>query len=334
MKYGAFLDKHKTLYLTAPSFGCATSPYKERLMMALSHFRDYKINVCEGPFIYKQNGLLSATPKECADDFMKAYKNYDYILSVGGGEVMISILPYISFEEIAKLPPKYFMGYSDNTILTFLLPTICDIASIYGLNAPGFGTTSLLDYQRDQLDLMLGKSLKFKGYKKYEVESLRTDDTPCMEINPTEPSIITGYPNNNLELSGRIIGGCIDVISTLIGTKYDNISSFNDRYDNILWFFEACDMTPIEVYRRLIQMKYSGWFRKASGFMFGRPYIRDLMFSKSYKDFIIEALSDLGLPIIFDLDIGHVPPQIPVVVGSLCTIKVKDNKYTIKYELK
>ena len=58
------------------------------------------------------------------------------------------------------------------------------------------------------------------------------------------------------------------------------------------------------------------------------------MFNKTYKDYIIDALADLKLPIIFDLDIGHVPPQIPVIVGSVATIKVIDSKYSISYELK
>ena len=334
MKYGLFITADKTLYLTSPSFGCSTSPYKEKLMMAISHFNEYKIKTVNGPYIYNQLDLLSSTPKECANDFMYAYKNYDYILSVGGGEAMIQLLPYIDFDELKKLQPKLFMGYSDNTILTFLLPTICDVASVYGLNAPGFGTTSLLPYQKDQLDLMLGKKLSFNGYEKYEAISLRTEDNPCIEINPTEPSIITSYPNNNITLTGRIIGGCIDVLSTIIGTKYDNVCNFNNKYDDLLWFFEACDMTPIEVYRRLLQMKYSGWFNNAKGFLFGRPFIRDVMFNKTYKDYIIDALADLKLPIIFDLDIGHVPPQIPVIVGSVATIKVNDSKYSISYELK
>lgn len=333
MKYGPFLDKNKTIYLTSPSFGCQTSPYKERLDMAISHYKDLRLNVIEGPYI-RNEGLLTSTPNNVAGDFIKAYKTADLIQSVGGGEIMISILPYIDFNLIKSLPPKFFMGYSDNTILTFLLPTICDIASIYGGCTPEFGSEKLIDYQYDQLDLIMGKKKKFSGYPKYEIESLKSIDNPYVNLNLTEDSIITAYPNNNISVSGRIIGGCIDVISTLIGTPYDNIKEFSNKYDNILWFFESCDMTPLEVYRRLIQMKMAGWFNKANAFLFGRPIHKENMFNKSYKDLIIDALGDFNIPIVFDLDIGHVKPQIPVIVGSIASIDVKKGKYKIKYELK
>lgn len=334
MKYGPFLDKSKSLYLTAPSLGCSISPYKERLDMAISHFKKYGLNIIEGPYIRQNDGLLSSTRSNVATDFMKAYTTADMIQSVGGGEIMISILPYIDFNKIKDLPPKYFMGYSDNTILTFLLPTICDVASIYGGNTPEFGSDKLIDYQLDQLDLMMGKKLEFNGYDMYEINSLKSDINPYVSLNLSEKSIISGYPTNDIEIKGRLIGGCIDVISTLIGTKYDNVANFNSKYDDILWFFEACDMSSVEVYRRLIQMKEAGWFKKAKGFLFGRPLNNTQIFDKTYKDYIIEALVDLGLPIIFDLDIGHVKPQIPLLVGSITIIKVKNNKYNIKFELK
>lgn len=44
---------------------------------------------------------------------------------------MCEILPYIDFEKIRNSEPKWFLGYSDNTNLIFLLATLCDTAAIY-----------------------------------------------------------------------------------------------------------------------------------------------------------------------------------------------------------
>ena len=63
----------------------------------------------------------------------------DAIISCGGGELMCEILRYVDFERIAQAKPKWFMGYSDNTNLTFLLTTLCDTAAIYGPCAASFG---------------------------------------------------------------------------------------------------------------------------------------------------------------------------------------------------
>jgi muramoyltetrapeptide carboxypeptidase LdcA involved in peptidoglycan recycling len=40
-------------------------------------------------------------------------------------------------------------------------------------------------------------------------------------------------------------------------------------------------------------------------------------------------LGDLGIPVIFDADIGHVPPQWTLLEGALATITVRDGAATI-----
>ena len=334
MKYPKFLNKNSNIYLISPSFGCSTEPYKSRLIQAISNLKKDKFNVIEGKYIFNNKNLLSDTKENIAKEFINAYENNDLLLSVGGGEMMISILDDIDFNLISSLKPTWFMGYSDNTNLTFLLTTLCDVATIYGANAPEFGVFKYIDYQENMIKLLKGKQLKFEGYDKYEILPLKDELNPLLNLNLTEDSNIILYPNKKIEFEGRIIGGCIDVISTLIGTKFDNIKSFNEKYKNIVWFFEACDMNVVEVSRRLIQMKYAGWFKNAKGFIFGRPLNNTPMFSNTMQDLIIDSLKDLNVPILMNADIGHVKPQIPIICGSIAKIKANNNKYSIEFLLK
>jgi len=39
---------------------------------------------------------------------------------------------------------------------------------------------------------------------------------------------------------------------------------------------------------------------------------------------VLDALGRLGLPIVFDMEIGHVPPHMPLVNGALATLTVGD----------
>ena len=65
---------------------------------------------------------------------------------------------------------KLFVGFSDNTNLTYTITTICDIESIYGTNAPSYYN---LDYDAlDTWDMLHGKK-EFKGYKKWQLENKR-----------------------------------------------------------------------------------------------------------------------------------------------------------------
>ena len=45
------------------------------------------------------------------------------------------------------------------------------------------------------------------------------------------------------------------------------------------------------------------------------------------------VLGDLGLPIVMDLDIGHLPPAMPLICGSMAEVRTRDNSVTIEMEL-
>ena len=46
------------------------------------------------------------------------------------------------------------------------------------------------------------------------------------------------FGEENLTLKGRVIGGCLEVLVSLVGTPYDNVKNFIKKYkdDNIIWF--------------------------------------------------------------------------------------------------
>ena len=48
------------------------------------------------------------------------------------------------------------------------------------------------------------------------------------------------------------------------------------------------------------------------------------------KDMII---SKLNIPIIYDADISHKSPSMPIINGSIANISVKDGKGKIEFEL-
>lgn len=333
LKYPKFLKAKDSVYLVSPSFGCSYEPYKSRLVKAIENLKKLGFNVCEGRYIFQNDSLLSTTKENICAEFIEAYKTADLLLSVGGGEWMLSILDTLDFSTLKKLEPKWFMGYSDNTNITFLLTTLCDTASIYGANAGEFGVLNFYEYEENMLAIIKGEKLIFNNYLKYELNSLKNESNPYVSLNLDTPVKMDAYPLSNITLCGRLLGGCIDSLSALVGTKFDNVKKFSAKYKNIIWFLEACDMTPIEVARRLLQMKYAGWFDEAIGFIFGRPLHTEEMFNKTYKELIIEALEDLGVDIIFDADIGHLKPQIPIICGSKANITYKDNKLTIEYIL-
>ena len=67
------------------------------------------------------------------------------------------------------------------------------------------------------------------------------------------------HEENELDVTGRLIGGCIDVIDECIGTPYIDLNGFAERYksDGLIWFFDNFELTPMGLMysmNRLIQM--------------------------------------------------------------------------------
>ncbi|MFA6755545.1 MAG: S66 peptidase family protein [Bacilli bacterium] len=338
MKKVIYLKKGGKISLVAPSFGCTTEPYKTRLNVAIDNFKKMGFTVDEGSNIYlAKNATRSNSPKKCAEEFMDAYRSdSNVIFSVGGGETMCEILPYINFEEIKNLPFKFFVGFSDNTNLTYTLATISEIPTIYG---PCAGSFAFKPYKYDTLDtlkLLEGKSRATKGYpywERYYNDEKNYD--PLAESNISEPKKIRTYPTNiNIDESGRILGGCLDCLQTLCGTRFDKTKEYLEKYkdDGFIWLLESCDLCSLDIERALFQLKEAGWFKYCKTIIYGRPfhYQEEVLGVDHYKA-IKTILSTLKIPYAIDADFGHFDPSMPFITGALARVQIKNNNIKIKY---
>lgn len=337
MRYPNFINKNSTIGLIAPSMGSNKNPYRIRLQEGIKYFQDKGFNIKKGHHLFVNKKASSDSAINRAKDFYSFYRNkhVDFVWSIGGGEIMMDILPYIDFQKISKLPAKYFSGYSDNTNLTFLLTTICDIATIYGLHIGDFASKPLHQENFDYEDLLCGKKLKFTNYDYYQKESLK-DANPLSPLNLTEK---VTYKSINMEntntFSGRIIGGCLDILTLLCGTKYDKVEAFLEKYknDGFIWYFDSCDYHSIGFYRAILQLKYANYFKYVKGFLIGRVGNTFELLDFTFLEAIEKVLKPLNVPIIYDVDIGHVSPSFPVINGAIATINYENNKFEIEYKL-
>ena len=242
MRYPHFLACNGNIGFVAPSFGCATEPYITGFKKAQERFKNLGYGIVNGPNVYEANGIgISNTPELCGQELTDMYTSdkSDVLISCGGGELMCEILGCVDWDKIVKAEPKWFMGYSDNTNFTFLLNTIADTASVYGPCAAAFGADRLHNSQLDAIGVLTGEKLNISGYDMWEKESLKTEDNPTPAYNLTEKKVLTAYIGdkkldnssesfNNIKASGRLIGGCMDCLVNLLGTKYDKVKEFNN----------------------------------------------------------------------------------------------------------
>ena len=238
----------------------------------------------------------------------------DFLISVCGGELLMELLEYIDFDKLKNAKPKYLLGYSDNTNLTFLLTTLCNVNSIYGINATAFSKMNLR-YVRDTFDFINGNKKEFDSYILYE--------------NELEEYVNMVEYIGNVNIKGVLLGGCLEVLRTLCGTKYDKVVEYTSNKE-IIFYFDVCEYKPLEVYHALWQLRNANWFKNTIGFVFGRTANNyDYL---SYEDAIYRALGDITDNIVINADLGHIHPIIPFENGRVCHMIVKDKKGHFIYE--
>ena len=112
------------------------------------------------------------------------------------------------------------------------------------------------------------------------------------------------------------------------------VKEFCKKYekDGVIWFLESCDLTPISITRSLWQLQNAGWFDTAKGFLIGRPlHIKDLSFGIDCKEAAIRILKKHNVPILLDIDLGHLPPQMPFVSGAIGNITAEGNALSASF---
>lgn len=339
MRYPEFLKENGTIGFVAPSFGCATEPYLSTFKNAQRKFKDMGYNLVIGPNCYEDKGIgISNTPDKCGEELTDEYVkgDSDVIISCGGGELMCETVSHIDFDEIASARPKWYMGYSDNTNFTFTSATLCDTAAIYGPCVSSFGMDKWHPAINDAMSLLKGDKFTFTGYDKWEKESLKSEENPLVSYNATEQSNIHTFPEGDIFMRGRLLGGCMDCLGTLIGTRYDKVSQFIEHYkdDGILWFLESCELNVMGIRRTMWQMHEAGWFEHCSGFIIGRPmmYEQDMMGLDQYRA-VVDIIQDYNVPVLMNADIGHLPPMMPIICGAIGEVKTSGNSYTVTMRL-
>jgi len=340
MQYFEFLKKGSKLGVCAPSMGCGEQDYyKKRCENAVVNFAKKGVEVQFSKHSFGNKYARSADAKTRAFEFEQMFLNNDIdgIISMAGGEFMLEILPYINFDKLKKVKNKFFQGFSDNTCLTFLLTTICDFATIYGSNFCSFGMKKLQYSVLDNFNFLFGKNKKQTNFLKMESEwGFRRE--PGHELDgfkldlKTNPVCLTD--GKNVEVKGRIIGGNLDVLISICGTKFDKVKEFCQKYkeDGIIWHLESCDLNVLSQCRAIWQLKNAGWFKNAKAIIIGRALNQESIFDYSYFDANLEHLKDLNIPVIINADLGHTNPAWYVVNGSMATFKFNKNKASINFE--
>lgn len=337
MIYPKFINKGDKIGICAPSDGKVDKLDLVRLNNAIEKLRNMEIGVVESDNVRCSELGRSASGKDRARYLEELFLDSDVrvLISCSGGDFLVEMLPYIDFK-IIKNNPKWFCGYSDNTGVGFVITTMLDIASMYSDNISCFGMEKWHSSVNNFFEILMGNVFLQYSFDKYQKNYL--EYKTGLEGYQLDSLVFWKnlFGEDKVKMSGRFIGGCLDVLLTLVGTKYDCVNDFVEKYkdEGIVWFLESCELSSEAMIRGLWQLKEAGWFKYTKGFIFGRPIMRKSSYDISYEDSIKKVLEGLNVPIVVDADFGHTAPRMTLINGSYVEINSNDGKGNIKMILK
>ena len=74
--------------------------------------------------------------------------------------------------------------------------------------------------------------------------------------------------------------------------------------------------------RMLHHLRLAGWFDRATGILVGRRPARPTRRTTRSSTHSGTRSAPLDVPVLYDLDLGHVPPQLKLVNGALAEVTI------------
>ncbi|OPL14423.1 MAG: hypothetical protein AVO38_02295 [delta proteobacterium ML8_D] len=138
-------------------------------------------------------------------------------------------------------------------------------------------------------------------------ESARETLWTCLDQGKF-PSLL-GTPLSHGKAEGQLIGGNLTCIIHLIGTTYE------PKWDGAILLIEDHNEAPYRLDRMLTQLMITGKLSRLAGIAVGQLDGNEES-ENLIRIILQDRLSSIGIPIITDLPVGHIPDNYPLLIGG------------------
>jgi muramoyltetrapeptide carboxypeptidase len=275
---------------------------KSQLLSTLSLIEEKGYQLVLGKYTFGkfENGYnYSGTEKERLHDLNWALNDDDIsaIWASRGGYGCQHLVKDLKLSKFKK-NPKWYIGYSDNTVIqSYLLKK--GYASIHGqtIKTAGFGVSE--ESYEDTFNILSGKKLK------YQIKSHSL--------------------NRKGNTEGQLVGGNLALIYALLGTPYGF-----DFQDKIL-FIEDIGENFYALDRMLMSLDLAGVFKKIKGLVVGGMTLMgnekennnyEASFDETAYEIISQRIKDYDFPVLFGFPNGHIYDNRPLIIGADVKLKI------------
>lgn len=329
------LQPGDTIGVTSPSSG-VPDKMRRRLEFAVESLRERGYDVVVGECM-RADGPVSAPKEKRAAELQRMLTDpaIAAVVPPWGGELAIDLLDQLDWAALADTEPSWLVGYSDST--TYMLPFTVHLgwATLHGAN--------LLDSPYRLPDGLLHWVDVATATEPFTQRGVGRFKTGAFDDWETEPEItdlgLDGLGSwstlepGPVDVTGRLIGGCIEVMAPIAGSPYADMRAFgSSAEEGLVVYLEACEDAAYTIGRMLHGLRLAGWFEHANAVLIGRtsapgsPYY-------TQRDAVADALGGLGVPVVLDVECGHVSPRMPMVNGAVARVVLDGDRQEVTQTL-
>ncbi len=280
----------------------ATAAFEaDEIQFAKEQMEAIGFKVVVGPHAFDKWGYFAGRDRDRAGDINRMFAD-DQVAGVvcyTGGWGSPRVLPFLDYDLIVR-KPKVLIGYSD---ITALLNAVHKKTGLITFHGPVGGSTF--------------EPFTLENFHRVVMTAAPAGMLPTPSKKPNE---LVDRTNRVVKLtkgsaSGRLIGGNLTMIATLMGTP------FQPDTDGAIVFLEDVHEEPYRIDRMLTQLAMGGMFDHAAGIVFGRCSdcgVKGPSFS--LEEILHDRFGALPVPVISGLSFGHIEQKLVLPIGARATL--------------
>jgi len=287
-----------TVGLVLPATAAAEA---DEIQFAKEQMEAIGFKVVIGKHAFDKWGYFAGRDRDRADDInhMFADDSVSAVVCYTGGWGSPRVLPYLDYELIAR-KPKVLIGYSD---ITALLNAVHKRTGLITIHGPVGASTF--------------EPFTFDNFRRVVMSN---EPAGLLAAPSKKPNELIDRTNRVLKLtsgkaSGRLIGGNLTMIATLMGTPFQPDTA------GAIVFLEDVHEEPYRIDRMLTTLALGGMFDHVAGIVFGRCSdcgVKGPSFS--LEEILRDRFGSLSVPAISGLSFGHIEQKLVLPIGALATL--------------
>ena len=272
---------------------------------------------------FESKSYYSSSIEERIQDIYDALNNNntDVIMASIGGYNSNQLLNNLDYNRILQ-SNKIFCGYSDITCLLLaihsktnkvvlhgptFLPEICEYPMPYDYTWDYFinvANCNLIEYKMPNYEIK--EFIDWKIQEEKSIERKKEINTQIWKIHKRGKAV------------GKLIGGNLSSILTIIGTEYLPL----DMFDNRILFLEDVNISIAEFDSFMQSLKLRGIFSKIKGLIIGK--FDNEKNNNEIEEFLNRFLKKYNYPVLYNVDIGHTNPQLTLPIGARALLECEE----------